>query len=191
MTTNASALVVPPSARGTNDIRPPTAPVYIPDPWVWFWWVLLAVLALAAWLGWRFWRKTPATLKLPPPIPPHEKARRKLQEALTLIHDPKPFCILVSDTLRLYLEERFEWRAPERTTEEFLFELAGADRLDQGQKDLLAEFLRQCDLVKFARYEPPQTELRALHGAASRLVDETEPPPPKPEELLPAAAPKP
>jgi hypothetical protein len=188
MKTNTTALVVPSSANATNDIRPPTPLVAIPNGWLWLLWALVIVaLTLAGWLAWRRWRKQIATIHLPPPIPPHEKARRKLQEALALIHDPKPFCILVSDTLRLYLEERFEWHAPERTTEEFLLELADADRLAQNQKDTLAEFLRQCDLVKFAQYEPAQTELRALHGIAARLVDETEPAPPRPEPALSSA----
>jgi hypothetical protein len=37
--------------------------------------------------------------------------------------------------------------------------------------------LESCDLVKFARYEPGETELRALHESAVRLIDETEPRP--------------
>src|SRR5437868_6639404 len=39
----------------------------------------------------------------------------------------------------------------------------------------LADFLSQCDLIKFAKYEPTEVELRKLHEAAVRLVNETEP----------------
>jgi hypothetical protein len=98
-----------------------------------------------------------------------------LQEALLLISQPKPFCTLVSDTIRVYLEERFEFHAPERTTEEFLYELRETNLLLADQKDSLGEFLKRCDLVKFARYEPVEPELRDLHGSALRLVEETEP----------------
>jgi hypothetical protein len=112
----------------------------------------------------------------PPPIPPaHVRARQKLQEALSLIARPKPFCTMVSDTIRLYLEERFDFRAPERTTEEFLYELQGTNLLTSDQKDSLGGFLQSCDLVKFARYEPGEAELRNLHDSALRLVEETEP----------------
>jgi hypothetical protein len=45
------------------------------------------------------------------------------------------------------------------------------------QKESLGEFLASCDLVKFAKYEPGEAELRGLHGSAVRLVEETEPPP--------------
>ena len=63
-------------------------------------------------------------ISIVPPIPAHIRAKQKLAEALALISQPKAFCILVSDTVRFYLEERFEFHAPERTTEEFLRELA-------------------------------------------------------------------
>ena len=54
------------------------------------------------------------------------------------------------------------------------------------QKEKLGEFLGCCDLVKFAKYEPVENELRDLHGSALRLVEETEP---RPE--LPALDPRP
>jgi hypothetical protein len=47
--------------------------------------------------------------------------------------------------------------------------------LTPDQKDGLGEFLKRCDLVKFARYEPREPELRDLHESALRLVEETEP----------------
>jgi hypothetical protein len=105
------------------------------------------------------------------------RAKQKLAEALGLIAQPKPFVIAVSDAARAYLEERFDFRAPERTTEEFLRELSGSDRLMPRQKDSLGNFLAGCDLVKFAKYEPHEAELRELHGAALKLVEETEPAP--------------
>jgi hypothetical protein len=43
------------------------------------------------------------------------------------------------------------------------------------QKESLGNFLESCDLVKFAKYEPGENELRELHGSAVKLVEETEP----------------
>jgi hypothetical protein len=82
---------------------------------------------------------------------------------------------LVSDTVRLYLEERFDFCAPERTTEEFLRELSATNLLTDAQKESLGGFLESCDLVKFAKYEPGENELHELHSSAVRLVEETEP----------------
>jgi len=83
----------------------------------------------------------------------------------------------VSDTIRVYLEKRFKFHAPERTTEEFLRELQATNLLTPDQKQSLGEFLSVCDMVKFARYEPGPPELQALHDSAVRLIDETEPQP--------------
>ena len=79
----------------------------------------------------------------------------------------------MSDALRLYLEERFDFRAPERTTEEFLLDLQATDLLNAAHKDFLTDFLTRCDLVKFAQHEPSEAELRSLHSAALGLVEET------------------
>ena len=108
------------------------------------------------------------------PIPPHVRARQRLQVALHHISDPRLFCFEVSETLRVYLEERFKLRAPERTTEEFLVELQSSSALNTDQKESLGSFLESCDLVKFARFEPNESALRELHESALRLVDETQ-----------------
>ncbi len=161
---------LPPDIRG---IKPP---VDIPDPWLWLW-VLLSGLAAAiivlVIVG-LFKRKKAAAAAQVIVIPPHLRAKQRLAEALRLIGDPNQFCTEVSQTLRLYLEERFTLRAPERTTEEFLIELRNSKHLTLDQKLSLGEFLQSCDLVKFARHEPTETTLRQLHDSALRLVDETQ-----------------
>jgi hypothetical protein len=165
-----------PLAAAANELRDIKPPVVITSAWEWLWWalaivVLIGVIALAA----RFWRKRREQPVIVPVIPPHERARRKLEAALSLFDQPKPFCTLVSDAVRLYLEERFELPVSDRTTEEFLGELKDSKILDRLQKDSLEQFLAACDLVKFARYEPGREELEGLYKSALRLIEETEP----------------
>ena len=158
-----------------RDIKPP---IEIINIWLWVAIGVVALVLAAGGIGLiLFFALRKKQMVAPPLIPPHMRAKEKLKEALALIAQPKPFCILVSDTLRVYLEERFKFHAPERTTEEFLHELQATDRLLPDQKESLSDFLKRCDLVKFARYEPRETELRDLHYSAVRLVEETEPPP--------------
>ena len=174
-----SALIIPPrdaqaDVALTNDIRAIRPPVEIPNPWAWvigIGAILLLAATIAAAILW--WKRRKARV-VPVMVPPHVRARERLNEALALLADPRAFCIAVSDAVRVYLEERFHLRAPERTTEEFLRELQRTPHLNEGQKESLAAFLEQCDLVKFARFEPPESALRELHESALRLVHETQ-----------------
>ena len=181
MNTNSALIVPAPSPAATNaaqltfhdSLKPLIA---IPNGWLWFFWIAgLLALCAAGWLAWRYWRKRAAAVKAAPPLPLHVRARRALEAALSLLSDPKAFSVAVSGVIRDYLEERFDFHAPERTTEEFLYELQGTNLLTTEQKLSLGDFLANCDLIKFAKYEPTETELRALHAAALKLVNETEP----------------
>jgi hypothetical protein len=181
MNTNSALIVPAPSPAATNaaplTFHEALKPlIEIPDFWLWFIW-MAAILALCAgaWLAWRYGRQKAAAVRAAPPVPPHVRARRALEAALALLSDPKAFSIAVSGAIRGYLEERFEFHAPDRTTEEFLYELQGTNLLTTEQKLSLGDFLASCDLIKFAKYEPTETELRALHTAALKLVNETEP----------------
>lgn len=186
--TNSAALVLPDPADATNapaageiaDIRGIKGAVDIPTGQEWVYWVLgvlvlLVFIAVIAWFVRRHLAKRSVGMAPPPPPPPHVVAWRQLQDALGLIHDAERFCTEVSLIIRVYLEGRFSLHAPDRTTEEFLFELQSSNRLVADHKELLREFLGECDMVKFAKAEPPETELRRLHEAASRLVGETQP----------------
>jgi hypothetical protein len=161
-----------------DDILGIRGPVDIPTGWEWLLYSLaaIAVIALAYFLGRRLLRHV-QVIK-PPPIPyvaPHLIARKRLAAALRLIDDPYRFCSAVADALRGYFEGRFSIHAPDRTTDEFLDELRNATALNPNQQDLVAEFLTQCDLVKFARDEPTRNDLEQLHRFALGLVEETMP----------------
>ena len=180
MITNAFKATQPPSgatnALASHDLRQVKAPVQVPTGLAWLWWTLgaLAVLLVAYWL-WRRWRKRAAEPVPEVVIPPHVRALENLRAALEFLFQPERFCVLVSGVIRVYLEERFDWHAPERTTEEFLDQFQSSPLLSLNQKRSLANFLTQCDLVKFARYEPAEPELRDLYEVGVRLVDETAP----------------
>jgi hypothetical protein len=180
---NPNAVPIPDSLR---DIKPP---IEIPNLWLWVVVIAVLVILLSLAVGTLlFFAMRRKVVAVPPLVPPHLRAKQRLQDALALIAQPKPFCIAVSDTVRFYLEERFQFHAPERTTEEFLYELQNTNLLLPDQKESLGEFLKRCDLVKFARYEPRETELRDMHGSAIRLIEETEPEQAKPLSTADAGA---
>ena len=138
----------------------------------WAVWVLIALfLAGAALLFWAL--RTPA--KPDVDTPANIEAQRKLRQAWVLIGTPALFAEAVADILRVYLGERFDFHAPERSTEEFLRELQRMPQMTEEQKKLLGQFLLFCDLSKFARHDPSEDECRNLHTIAVNLVDETAP----------------
>ena len=175
MNTNSSLALANSATNGLRDIKPP---LEIPNPWLYVWWGLgLALLGTLLGFALVHWLSKRKEAPLQPLVPAHVRAKQRLREALALLSKPREFCITVSDAVRCYLEERFNFHAPERTTEEFLYELQSTNLLTPDQKQSLGEFLKRCDLVKFARYEPREPELHDLHDAALRLVEETEPAP--------------
>ncbi len=111
--------------------------------------------------------------------PPHEAAYEAL-EALKAKDLPshgkiREFYYELSLIARRYIEDRFDIRAPEMTTEEFLFTLKESGALSGAHKNLLKEFLSLCDIVKFAKYGPTLREIDSSFDAARKFVDETRP----------------
>ncbi len=150
-------------------------------------WIALAILAglAAAFLALRKVLTTPRTfLHMPPTVPPHEIALNALAdlrakgwiEALQI----EPFYVALSAIVRRYLEGRFGLRAPERTTEEFIRDALTSRKLSDAHRDLVAGFLEQSDLVKFARHAPGRPDMQNALDSAERLVRETMPAAPVP-----------
>ncbi len=52
-------------------------------------------------------------------------------------------------------------------------EMARAPVLESTRKRFLADYLAQCDLVKFAAREPGRRELDELYDSSVRFVEET------------------
>ena len=82
----------------------------------------------------------------------------------------KLFYNRVCDILRFYIENKFGLKAPERTTEEFLYELEKNDVLDKERKLILKEFLEHCDLVKFATYNPENSEIQKTFDTCKTFI---------------------
>jgi len=144
----------------------------------WWWWGggAAVVAAFGAFLLWR--RRRQRLAEAAPPIPAHVLAlaalRELIAEDLVGRGERKVFYNRISAILREYIENRFQWRAPEQTTEEFLGGLGQSrDTLAKPHQDLLADFLRHCDLVKFAAHHPEDQEVQATFDACKKFITET------------------
>jgi len=173
-----SVLAKAPDATDIRDVKP-IEPVPVDwRPAMILGGALLGILALGAAL-YRLLNRPRRGLIAPPPRPAHEVARNALERLrrrrLVETGAFKEYYSALTDIVRAYLEHRFQVRAPEMTTEEFLLASARGGRLAATHRALLGEFLRESDLVKFARHHPAITDAERAWTAARRFVDETAP----------------
>ncbi|MCS6772055.1 MAG: hypothetical protein NZ740_08535 [Kiritimatiellae bacterium] len=120
--------------------------------------------------------------KPPPParrIPPHEIALAAIRslraKGIPEGEAVEDFYVDLSAIVRRYVEEAFGLHAPEQTTEEFIRAAADSTALALEHRQLIADFLEQSDLVKFARHRPGAQEIESALLSAERLVTETMP----------------
>jgi hypothetical protein len=131
-----------------------------------------ALLALGAYAAWRWNRRR----RMPATLLPFEIALKRLEDILRLL-DPasvREFSIAISGLVRQYIEDGFKITATHRTTEEFLRDLLESPHSPlAAHRNLLSQFLQQCDVAKFAGVSLSRQIMESLHQSARRFVTET------------------
>jgi hypothetical protein len=161
-----------------EDIRDIRGPKYVLPAWE----IAAAIgavllLALAAYGLWR-WRRRRKQART---LLPFERALEQLDAIRPLLQpaNAREFSIAISDIVRGYIELRFDVTATHRTTEEFLHDLVQTPKFTLARhRGLLADFLQQCDLVKFGGAALSLQSMESLHDSARRFVLETAQPDP-------------
>jgi hypothetical protein len=141
-------------------------------------WALAAAIGglLLLWLFIRYLRATRgARAQAAAAAQAYTDALAELERLFALVdrEESRPYAIESSAIIRRYIETRFELSAPRRSTEEFLAEAQQSPKLPPAHQASLREYLRICDLLKFARTLANRTELTQLHEAAVHFVKET------------------
>lgn len=161
------------------DLKPPMGqlePIAESEParWPWLVVVVVCVLAVAApflvrWFSQHRRRRRRRSA--------YELAQSRLERILSkpraTSEEIDAFYVGLSGIIRQYIEDRFEMRAPELTTEEFLASIGQSPDFSTDHQGLLREFLRQADLVKFARAVPSTVEIDNAIDKAKRFLEET------------------
>lgn len=142
--------------------------------WVWAMGVVAVAAAAGLWLYLRGKRvKELVRIFKPAHEIAYERLRALVTEDLVGAGRIKEFYERISDILRHYIEHRFSLRAPERTTEEFLAELANTEVLPAAEKQRLGEFLKHCDLVKFAKHNPTTQQIQETFDLVKDFIEKT------------------
>ena len=170
------ASVIP---KGAGDaLKPPLGPLGArnqPGKTTSWLWLLLPIVVVAAPFGWRYWLRW------------RDQSRQRSafdiahSQLAKLMAQPRPgpeamdgFFVELSGIIRRYLEDRFQLRAPERTTEEFLDLTAGSPDLTAEHRGFLHQFLAYADRVKFARHLPKSDQVDQALAAAERFLTQTQ-----------------
>lgn len=138
--------------------------------WAWIGLAVLGMLLAGVIVLIRYRRGRGVPLFSPPQ--PHVTALKSLEDLEPLLAEgnERQFTQAVSDIVRVYIQDRFGLRAPHRSTEEFLFEASTSGQLSDPDQELLADFLVQCDQVKFARQVMKLDAMRAMLESARSFI---------------------
>jgi hypothetical protein len=138
----------------------------------------LGLLSLLVGGGIYYWmRKRPKLL--PKQAVGLNKSAKAYSQALTLLANLKQnastkeidqFFVILTDAVRYWLEEYYQWPAIQQTTSEFLQYAARDERLAMEEKANLKIFLEKCDAVKFAKYQASLADCEASFQAAGRFL---------------------
>jgi hypothetical protein len=174
------ASVLQEGAAELRDIKPQAA-LPFPAGWPWIVAGVATVAVLSGVIVWRMRRQKAAVDNRPP----HEVALDGLAivEGLRLPEQGrfKEHYTLISDTVRVYVERRYNIPALERTTGEIRPDLARIAMPSEVTAALLA-FLQESDLVKFSRWTPDVASAQQLLAQARLIVATTKPAPVEPAQ---------
>ena len=169
------------SITKTKDIKPPFAEAF---NWKWyskyFYWgfAFLVIIILIILITIYFTKKNKIVVlkSEKPKIPAHIIALQSLEkiknEQIWKEEKTKEYYSSISDTIRLYIEERFKVNALESTTAEIM-KAFRSQVVDKESKDKLQQLLMLSDLVKFAKQFPIISEHTFTLQNAFDFVNET------------------
>ena len=108
-------------------------------------------------------------------IDPYEEALSAitaLKEEQSIL-SPKPFIFRLSEILRIYVEKVFNVPAMELTGEEFMREIASHSFFKNRYDEILREFIRQGDRIKYSEENFETGEMNLLMETALHFVQDT------------------
>jgi hypothetical protein len=144
----------------------------IPPWWESPWFILLVLVSVAVLVlaGRRLYirlrlkaRPTAAEAYVPVELP-HVLALRELEALRAKMDELGPYRLTIecSWVLRKYIEARFQLRIVYQTTREFLGHAQTHSALSEEQRQSLGQYLKFCDMVKFARRGASKEEMVQL-----------------------------
>jgi len=143
-----------------------------------WWWIVFVLLVMV--IIFFYFMKKRKSVKVPEVL---KTPKERALEALNSLREKgwiesqkiKKFVYEVNMITRQYLEDQFDLRAPEQTTDEFLSSKDLKKLLSDDQYNGLENFLGQCDLIKYADTLPSDEELNEFLSYSVSFVNALSP----------------
>ncbi|MCS7012137.1 MAG: hypothetical protein NZM05_00715 [Chloroherpetonaceae bacterium] len=152
---------------------------------------LLLAVAVGIYLLVRYWRHRPMPMPTPtvenrPAKTPYQIASEKLQSladySLRTPEDYKTYYTLLSDTVREFLENYYNFNAREQLTSEICAVMEM--RRPPEEVGRIRRLLETADLVKFAKFQPEFSEAKESWALAYQIIEVAKPVEPAPTTNL-------
>lgn len=156
-----------PAGPQLKDIVPPQA-YHLPGDYIWLA-IAIAAAAAAGYIAWRYWRRP---RKPGPALTPRELAEKRLGELRARAAElaPREFGAEVCGIITAYIGAVYGMHPEHQTSPEFLAAMAEHRIFSPAQHSALAEFLAQCDLLKFARADAALAGKELLLEQAAEFI---------------------
>ena len=168
--------VLPENAKEMEDIK---KPLDMPRNWLAYFIfgvVIPVIFGSSLYFIKRYSIDREASIPQKPSHLPHEIAYERLAQVkqmdLSTNESMKEYYSRVAQIIKTYIGERFEINALESTSYE-LMQQAKIQALSKSVREMLRDFLKASDFVKFAKYTSDKAEAHKLLEQAREFIDET------------------
>jgi len=139
---------------------------------MWYWYVGISVLLVGVMVYLLTNRKKKTTVEKPP-VDAYREARRQLQELQKENPPAKLYYTRLVDLFRLYISRRKGIASMQKTTDDLVEQLRRL-RLSEDDFNILAQSLHMSDFVKFAKYEPNETDKDNSFAIIKHVIEKIE-----------------
>ena len=173
---NVQSIILEEGAELADIKQPMQAPIGWSDIWPWLAAILILALIIYLLRKYVFNKKEEVKIKKPKMIIPADITALK---QLTALEDAKvwqagnikEYHTEISEIIRRYTENRFDFIALEITTDEIISELK--DKVDNEQLASITILLQRADLAKFAKSKPDENENKESMQLAKNFIQKT------------------
>jgi hypothetical protein len=138
----------------------------------WYWYAAASALLVAAIIYFLMRKKKPSVAKTVF-IDPYKEAKQELEKLQKENLSPKAFYTRLVDIFRLYISRRKAIASLQKTTDDLVVQLRSL-KLPGEEFNRLAQSLRMSDFVKFAKFEPAESDKTDSFKTIKDLIEHIE-----------------